>query len=1137
MSRTTFSRNLAVALALLLVAGCSLGTNKARLLERAERYFNAGEYDSARIEYLNLLQADAENAIAIRQLGAIWSEQGAPMRALPYLLKSRDLDPNNLDIRLRLATAFLALGQRSEARTEAMAVLEQGSSPSSPTSDEAMLVLIDSARTEGDLEETIRAIGRLTQAPPAAEPAALQAPAANGGSGTDDLSDVPRGTGAKLEAAPSIVAEGGADKGAPSMGDAGRQKRQSPYFDLATARLLAVKGDLSGAEKAIEQALTSAPRSTSAHLALANLSWSRGDLARAEQEFKIAAELAPRRSSARLKYAEFKAKTGAAEEATLFLQEITREAPDFLPAWRALAQIAFRQKKYDESLAFLKNVFGRDPADLEAHLLQAEVWLGQGEVKRAVAGLERLSNAYPESPEIKHHLARAYLRDQNRTQATIVLNQAIKLNPDFVEATILLGELGLQTGDSESVIASMQRLLEKNPDLTQAQLLLAAAYRSSGRLDEAAAVFRQQISVSPQSSQPWLWLGLILCQQNKIAEAKEAFEKALELNPQQLVAVQQLVELDIRDKNFDSASRRVEQQLKRAPGSAGAHFLAGRIFAAQGNWDRAEAALLKTLELDPNFSSAYNLLLSTYLATNKLTNAIDQVHGMLSKKPDNVRLLMLSALIYERMSEFAKARDAYEKLLSTAPDFVPALNNLAYLYAVRLQELEKAGQLARKARALKPDDAAIADTLGWILHRQGDYEQALTLLEESAGKLLDNPEVQFHLGMAYYMMGQTEAAQRALHQAANAQMDFPGKGEIGQWLAMLADGSAGTVELSGEELEAILKQRPDDIVAWLRLAESREGRGAFAQAAAAYESAFKLNPRLAAAALKLAQLYAGPLENSEKGIEFAKKAIELAPNDPKATAILGRLAYKTGDFTRSYNLLQESARQLGDNGDVLRDLAWAAYSLGKVSEARQIMQRVLVGAPTDRDSTNAKTFLAMTGLNQSDPASVEQEVERLLEADPGYVPALMARAAIQVQRGESKPAIATYNEVLQRFPEFAPAQKRLASLYLEDPDNVAAARDLALKARKAFPDDPEAARILGEISYQSKDFAYARQLLQESAKGQPLGAKHLYFLGMSHWQLKEESACRDALERALAAGLPEPLATDAKGVLANLDQE
>src|SRR2546430_9206111 len=43
--------------------------------------------------------------------------------------------------------------------------------------------------------------------------------------------------------------------------------------------------------------------------------------------------------------------------------------------------------------------------------------------------------------------------------------------------------------------------------------------------------------------------------------------------------------------------------------------------------------------------------------------------------------LMTLALVYERMKEYPKERDAYEQALAIDPNFVPALNNLAFLYS------------------------------------------------------------------------------------------------------------------------------------------------------------------------------------------------------------------------------------------------------------------------------------------------------------------------------------------------------------------------------------------------------------------------------------------------------------------------
>src|SRR5262245_65901857 len=108
------------------------------------------------------------------------------------------------------------------------------------------------------------------------------------------------------------------------------------------------------------------------------------------------------------------------------------------------------------------------------------------------------------------------------------------------------------------------------------------------------------------------------------------------------------------------------------------------------------------------------------------------------------------------MQNYPNARDAYEKVLSIQPNFVPALNNLAYLYTEHMDNLDKAYELASKARGLLGDDASVGDTFGWVLYKRGDYEQALAVLEQSAERGGDSADIHFHLGMTAFMIGQTD---------------------------------------------------------------------------------------------------------------------------------------------------------------------------------------------------------------------------------------------------------------------------------------------------------------------------------------------------------------------------------------------
>ena len=1069
--RFPLPRTIAALLAALLIAGCSAEAKKARLREQAERDFKSGEYDKAKIEYMNLLRQDPQDASAYRQLGLIWFEEGTPLRAAPFLLKARELAPNDLVNRVKLASTFLSIGQFAEARKEALAILQQ-----SPGNDEAIEILAETSRTPKEVAES-----------------------------EEHLSKFPR--------------------------------RNSAALHLAEAFLALQKGDFPSTENALRRALASEPKSPLTHIAMASFQLLQKNTAQAGLELKTAAELAPPRSLARLKYANFKVQTGATNEATELLKALTKQAPDYLPAWQLLAQIAATDKRYDEALALLENTFSRDPENVDARILEAQIRLAKGEVKKATAGLEHLDKTYPNLPPVRFQLARAYLQDNNPSQAAAVLNQVVATNPNYLDAILLLAELDLHTGKPRAVETSMKEVLKKQPDLFQAQVLLADAYRSLGQLDDAVAIFRARTNRFPQESQSYILLGVILRQQNKTDEARKVFEQAQALAPDNLVITDQLVDLDILAKNFDSATRRVQGALSKNGQSASVHFMQSKIYVAQGKLDLAETELLKTVELDANFPRAYDLLISTYLARNKLPEALTQLQAVLAKKPDSAPALMVLALVYDKMGDFGKSRDAYEKLLSTQPDFIPALNNLAYLYAEHLNQLDKAYDIARKLRIKQPSNASVADTLGWILYRQGDYQQALTLLQESAGKLAENPEVQFHLGMASYMMGQTEVARTALQKAVSAPGNFPGKEQIQGRLALL--GSPSDHQPSISELETLLAQQPNDLIARVRLGEAYEKQGMIAKSASAYEEALKRNPQLVSAVSKLAKFYAGPLHDKGKALEFAKKARELAPSDPSVAAVLGNIAYQSGDFTRAYSLLQESAGLLPTDAAVLHDFAWAAYSLGRVSEAQQTMRTVLQTAPKSPQAEDAKSFLAMTALDRSskDLTTAEPEMQRLLKADSSYVPALMVQGAIDVQQGKRQPAIEVYSGVLQRFPDFVPAMKALAALYSEDAGNTAKAYDLATKARRTLIDDPELTQTLAILGYQRKEYKRAIQLFQESSRTKAMDAKGLFYLGMSYARDNQKSQALETLNRALAAGIQEPLATEAKRTIAELQRK
>ena len=74
----------AILAAVLATCSCTSEMKKSQYLARAERYFKAGEYDQAKIEYLKVLQIDSGNAVAYARCGAMWTDEGVPLRGARF---------------------------------------------------------------------------------------------------------------------------------------------------------------------------------------------------------------------------------------------------------------------------------------------------------------------------------------------------------------------------------------------------------------------------------------------------------------------------------------------------------------------------------------------------------------------------------------------------------------------------------------------------------------------------------------------------------------------------------------------------------------------------------------------------------------------------------------------------------------------------------------------------------------------------------------------------------------------------------------------------------------------------------------------------------------------------------------------
>ena len=164
------------------------------------------------------------------------------------------------------------------------------------------------------------------------------------------------------------------------------------------------------------------------------------------------------------------------------------------------------------------------------------------------------------------------------------------------------------------------------------------------------------------------------------------------------------------------------------------------------------------------------------------TNALAEAEAAwAAERPGEALPAAHAAFRLELMLSLGLGAEALEGALAALPEDLRGLdpvfaNNLAYTLACEGGDLDLAQRLADRSLAARPDSPETLDTVGWILHLQGQDEDALETLRRSLG-LVDakdpaNADVFDHLGDVLSALGRdAEALAARAHAAALAPTD------------------------------------------------------------------------------------------------------------------------------------------------------------------------------------------------------------------------------------------------------------------------------------------------------------------------------------------------------------------------------
>ncbi len=137
-------------------------------------------------------------------------------------------------------------------------------------------------------------------------------------------------------------------------------------------------------------------------------------------------------------------------------------------------------------------------------------------------------------------------------------------------------------------------------------------------------------------------------------------------------------------------------------------------------------------------------------AITAYNGAIERIHDMQAR--DWV-LFYARGISYDRAHQWPKAQADFEHALQLSPDQPYVLNYLGYSWAEQGTHLAEARKLIEKAVALRPNDGAIIDSLGWVLLRQGNTAGAVHWLERAVEMEPEDATINGHFGDALWAAG------------------------------------------------------------------------------------------------------------------------------------------------------------------------------------------------------------------------------------------------------------------------------------------------------------------------------------------------------------------------------------------------
>lgn len=419
----------------------------------------------------------------------------------------------------------------------------------------------------------------------------------------------------------------------------------------------------------------------------------------------------------------------------------------------------------------------------DAKELYAKLLVADGDLAGAVAVAAALEARNPKNLGEKTRLALLLSAAGANADGLLALSKEKKTR-DAVRgaAAGYAGVLLRKAGKADEAFDAFRTVLAVRPDDVACVIHAANAAIHAGKRAEAEAVFAAAVEANPANAALWEGRGRMAADAGDHAAACQAFGRAAEiaLAKGETFADAREGEEDgddvpftgelTRDFPFHYAceltrageGKKAGEWLCRA-GTAGNRYLA--LFAEEGGAlppagrktlyraaaEACEAAAdMRSLDED-ELRFAQGFFLGALGKPRKSLQALAAAEEAAVALPTGMSSVLrrdvfhyLRALAYIQLKQFRNAEEPLQRCLDINPNHADALNTLAYTWACRGENLERALRYANRALAQEPENPAFRDTLAWVLHKLGRDEEALKEIRKAKKALPRDPDILEH---------------------------------------------------------------------------------------------------------------------------------------------------------------------------------------------------------------------------------------------------------------------------------------------------------------------------------------------------------------------------------------------------------